>query len=467
VSELPLGDIQGIILRGYRFSYARHLVLHSNGSPAGAREFVRALLPEVTTAEEWHQKPASALNVGITYQGLLAVGLDTDELNVPLSFQLGPTDPTIAQRVSDIGASAPQQWLGNLGNPTTAHFVLTLFAESAGLLAELAGRWMNAIPTLGLSIPFFIDAEALPGQKVHFGYRDGIAQPNVEGVTRKNRRPDMQPQAPPGEFLLGHPNQMGGTYTIAPTELSLNSSFGAFRILQQDVAGFESFLQAAAAQTGSDVEFIAAKVCGRWRNGNPLVLAPTSQLPLLPDRELNDFSYGSATGLPDALGLSCPVGSHIRRANPRDENVGGLDGLDGHRHRIVRRAMPYGPKYDGAHPDEAARGLVGYFINADFLNQFEFIMNSWINTDTFVHSVPLPGGNPALDIAGQEPILGCAATGNQFLLTQPPLPEQQQVHNVAIDVPTRFVTTRGGIYCYLPSLSALRFLSKLRDVSPR
>ncbi|MBV9577971.1 MAG: hypothetical protein JO057_05205 [Chloroflexi bacterium] len=108
--EPPLEDIQGIILRGYCFPHARHFVVHSNQGPAEAQEFLRAVLSDVTTAEEWPSKPSSALNLGITYQGLLALGFDGQTLNVPSSFQAGPTNATIAQRVLDTGDSAPQQW---------------------------------------------------------------------------------------------------------------------------------------------------------------------------------------------------------------------------------------------------------------------------------------------------------------------------------------------------------------------
>ena len=74
----------------------------------------------------------------------------------------------------------------------------------------------------------------------------------------------------------------------------------------------------------------------------------------LPLSQLNDFTYVSTDAVKDdTLGLRCPIGSHIRRNNPRNEAVVGTDATH---HRIVRRAMPYGPAYDPAHPDhDAAR----------------------------------------------------------------------------------------------------------------
>ena len=53
-------------------------------------------------------------------------------------------------------------------------------------------------------------------------------------------------------------------------------------------------------------------------------------------RRINDFGYDDDPG-----GLKCPLGAHIRRANPRDD-VGFFDGRLSNRHRIVRRGRAYG-----------------------------------------------------------------------------------------------------------------------------
>jgi hypothetical protein len=92
------------------------------------------------------------------------------------------------------------------------------------------------------------------------------------------------PPAPAGEFLFGYPSQFTDyTYPVpSPADrLGVNGSFVAYRILAQDCAGFEAFLARSARDTGLDAELIAAKLCGRWRNGIPLALSPES-----PDLEL-------------------------------------------------------------------------------------------------------------------------------------------------------------------------------------
>ena len=50
---------------------------------------------------------------------------------------------------------------------------------------------------------------------------------------------------------------------------------------------------------------------GRWPSGAPLIDAPDKDVPALGDD--NGFGYQA-----DPLGLVCPIGAHIRRANPRD-----------------------------------------------------------------------------------------------------------------------------------------------------
>jgi deferrochelatase/peroxidase EfeB len=118
---------------------------------------------------------------------------------------------------------------------------------------------------------------------------------------------------------------------------------------------------------------LAAKMCGRWRNGVPLALSPNTDTPLegIPPEQLNNFEYVNADGSGDPRGLHCPVGAHIRRINPRGQPVTGQGqpGGSNNTHRLIRRGMPYGPVYDPTQPyDGIERGLLGYFINANIEN---------------------------------------------------------------------------------------------------
>ena len=193
-----------------------------------------------------------------------------------------------------------------------------------------------------------------PDSKEHFGFNDGIGQPVIAGtgnLQHQLRRTGHATELAPGEFLLGYTNDYGipsdspmvaasrdphGLLPLAggpggragaaadgsvSHDLGRNGSYLVFRQMAQDVAGFWQFLeQATREQTGeSDPEArgrLAAKFVGRWPSGAPLVQHPhadpyagTGQL-----THANNFEYTAR----DPHGFACPLGAHIRRANPRE-----------------------------------------------------------------------------------------------------------------------------------------------------
>ncbi|NHR07749.1 peroxidase [Chromobacterium haemolyticum] len=465
---LQYDDIQGTILRGYRVDLARHFVL-SIRDPASAGRFIRKLvtgqdgLPRVTTAERWLKKPSGFLNIGFTCPGLAALGVGAEQLaSFDPAFQLGATNAASASAVGDVGDSSPAQWIGGLADGGRVHVLLSLWvAKDPALLESLSARLRQGFAD-GFSELSAHDAQALPDNQVHFGYRDSIAQPTIAGApARKRQAPDDQEVVATGEFLLGYLNQSGGVYTVKPEQLSRNGSYAAFRILEQDVAGFDAFLNEYAAKAGIDPELLAAKVCGRWRNGNPLTLRPDEAGATLPADQLNDFNYvNSQPSQDDTLGLKCPIGSHIRRNNPRN---GAVVGTDSAHHRIVRRAMPYGPAYDPLRPTQAARGLIGYFINASLRNQFEFLSGQWSLLSDFVKSATEPGnpdaGNAVFNISGEDVFLGVNnAADSSFTLAAP---GRMGKNNTVLKGFSRMITTRGGAYCFFPGIGGLRYLADL------
>ena len=130
--------------------------------------------------------------------------------------------------------------------------------------------------------------------------------------------------------------------------------------------------------------------------------------------------------------------------NPRHSTVAGNSGL---KRRLVRRGLPYGPPYDPEHPDDGIeRGLLGLFIGASLKDQFEFLMSDWANKGSFA-----PGLRGSRDaIIGDN-----SSTDAVFLLPREGRP------TVQLSGLSRFVTTRGGAYCFLPSTTAIRYLSRL------
>ena len=106
-----------------------------------------------------------------------------------------------------------------------------------------------------------------------------------------------------------------------PPELGRNGSFAVFKMIRTDVVGFEDFLQSNKDRI--DPELLAAKMCGRWRNGVPLALSPDTDSPPggISPEQLNNFEYVNPDGSGDPKGLRCPVGAHIRRINPRGQPI--------------------------------------------------------------------------------------------------------------------------------------------------
>jgi deferrochelatase/peroxidase EfeB len=462
-SEVNFADIQGNILRGYAYAHARHFVL-AIGDADGAREFVGSLLPgasgsdlEVTTAEEWDEKPGECLNLGVTYDGLKALGAPGDVLQAfPVAFQQGPAarasvDPDFEQTVGlgDVGPSAPEHWV--LGGPKTesVHLILSLYTRKVEHRNEVSRLLGASFGAHGLrEVCPSLDADALPEGRVHFGYRDGIAQPRV-GVG--NELFDMQPNVQFGDVLLGggHTNVYRGNYLgDIPAALGDNAAYGAFRMLAQDVFGFEELLDEWAEAARMDRELVAAKLMGRWRNGMPLTLSPDSpdpQPPVAADR-LNEFDYGPGPDHPtfydDRHGLRCPVGAHIRRLNPRGARVMGMP----HSRRITRRAMPYGPEIEPGQPrDDTERGLVGYFMCADLEMQYEFIQRVWANLDLSTNGLR----------GTREPIIASQpARGGSFTIRTTDARDP-----IVLSGLPNLVTTRGSVYCLLPGIGGLSHLA--------
>jgi Dyp-type peroxidase family len=291
-------------------------------------------------------------------------------------------------------------------------------------------------------------AEALATGRDHFGFYDGIAQPAVEGTGVSGRPGDGQPDGAggwrdvaTGEFLLGYIDEDGGLPDAPAAPFDRNGTYMVYRKLHMDVAAFRSFLEQAGRGYPGGPEKLAAKILGRWRDGTPLASSPDEPDPELvadPAR-INAFSYAD-----DPKGLRCPLGSHIRRTNPRDSTEF-FSGLLTNRHRIIRRGRSYGPPLpEGVLADDGQdRGLAFVCFNTDLERQFETIQSLWVDDgDPFGLGpdkdflIGCPDGEPGkMTIPGNPP---------HFLSPQP-----------------RFVTLRGGEYLFQPSIGALRWLADL------
>ena len=238
-----------------------------------------------------------------------------------------------------------------------------------------------------------------------------------------------------------------------PRELGLNGSFAVFKMIKTDVVGFENHLQ--SNKHTIDPELLAAKICGRWRNGVPLALSPDTDSPAvaIPPEQLNNFEYVNADGSGDPRGVRCPVGAHMRRINPRGQPVTGQGepGGSNNTHRLIRRGLPYGPAYDPKQPyDGVERGLLGYFINTSIENQYEFVLGHWVNDSEFAGSVRLPPKS-------RDPLIGTQNPSESIFV----IPQAGGQAPIKLAGFSSFITTRAAAYCFLPSITAIRFIANL------
>ena len=110
---------------------------------------------------------------------------------------------------------------------------------------------------------------------------------------------------------------------------------------------------------------------------------------------------------------------------------------------MIRRGTAYGPLLaEGVLEDDGAdRGLMFAFVGAHLGRQFEFVQSQWVNDGVFIGA-----GDD------KDPIIG--SNGVNFTLPRKPLRRRFQA------IP-QFVLTRGGEYCFMPGLRALRWLADL------
>lgn len=455
----------------------------------------------VSSAVVTSPPPDTALQIAFSVQGLRALGLKesivdgfSDEFITGIA-----DDESRSRRLGDIGDNAPEHWDWGGDPAQVPHLLLMLYATKDCIEAwrqtiedELFGRafkLLMVLPTDDL------------GRIEPFGFTDGISQPKIdwaqEQSTDQHQRDSYSNLLATGEVVLGYPNEYG-LYTPRPLvdsdedrlasllpdaeddpsrkDFGRNGSYLVIRQLHQDVPGFWQFMdkETRDKKTGSvpeKREQLAASMVGRKRNGLPLAPFVAEIIPGVSKNDpVNNFKYD---GDPD--GQRCPVGAHIRRANPRTgdfppgvtgfisriikrfgfgQNRQDEDLIASTRfHRLLRRGRAYGsilPPEEAVKPDAPAgeRGLQFIVLVANISRQFEFVQNAWSMSSTF-------GGVQH----ERDPLLGVRETlssgegTDTFTRPDPAGPTKKTCH-----LP-QFVTVRGGGYFFMPGLRALQYMA--------
>jgi len=439
---LEYEDIQHILLTRTPALTGRYEFL-SFRDPGGGRAWLSAILEKVQSAAEVLasvEEDKRWVTIAFTWNGLRALGVDEDSLvTFPEEFKQGMV--ARAEMLGDTGENHPSNWVGGLAS-ADLHAIAILFARDEAERERCQTEHERLVADCeGVEVLSALDLHAVPPFDTahdHFGYRDRLSQPVIEG-TDDVPTPGSGAPLKPGEFILGYQDEVGPPANLPQPEiLSRNGSYMAYRRLQEHVGRFRDFLR-EHGNTQEEQELIAAKLMGRWRSGAPLTLAPEKDDPVLgadPQRN-NDFNYREM----DPHGYAVPLGSHMRRMNPRDTAA------NMNRRRMIRRGATYGPLLpENAPEDGIDRGIAAFVICASLIRQFEFAQNVWANDRNF-HEL----GNE------RDPIIGTHDGSLEFKIPKRPIRKK-------ITGLPAFTTVRGGAYFFLPGIKALRYLATLGDV---
>ncbi|WP_077001671.1 hypothetical protein [Variovorax sp. KK3] len=483
-------DIQGLVRYGYKkLPEACFLLLHIRDA-VGARSWLRRA--DVATAVERAQLPETALQVAFSAPGLSKLGLAKDVVDgfAPEFLAGMGGDASRARRLGDVGANDPAAWRWGGNAYDVPHLMLMLYARSPDELDAFQAR---VLAESGGAFTLMEDGclrTATLGPTEPFGFVDGISQPELDWERSRPARDEEQfeftNRSCLGEFLLGYPDEYGA-YTDRPllaperdpgewlaraeeapeqADLGRNGSYLVVRQLAQDVGGFWQFVD---RESGGNPELrrrVAEAMVGRSIATGESLMGPGQERidgVDIKEQARNGFTYAA-----DPEGLRCPIGAHVRRANPRNADLPpGFDnplsrlwrrlgfGADPLRpdlvasarfHRLLRR----GRKYGGEPGQET--GLHFVCLATNIGRQFEFVQSAWL------------AGTRFDGLSGEsDPLLGHRQPG----------PDGRPTDGFSIpiaDGPDRriaglpqFVTVQGGAYFFLPGLRALRYLSEVGE----
>lgn len=448
-TSLPLSEIQGLLASGYARQRAMCFLLLRVVDSTLARDWLAQTVPLMSFCD--NKSSTSKLNLAFTFPGLEQFLDQQDLKGFSREFREGMVTGHRQRVLGDLEGSRsdPTQWSWGGPHCDVIHAMLLVYENHPAALERRLDEINQSLR--GWESTTCLRSTALKGKKEHFGFHDGIGQPWIEGLHRRNGHARDRVSA--GELILGYDDNTG-----VPEPASELATNGSYLVLRQLVQLVPEFWNAFGDVSDDEKLRRAAKKVGRWPDGTPLTLSPDQ-----PDRSqpLNDFVFTES----DADGNRCPLGAHIRRANPRDSlPPSPAASLEiSNRHRILRRGRSFGlPAPPETFPGELAvysetdavgeteaRGLYFMCLNASLSRQFEFCQQSWLNNPKF-----LGLANETDGVA--SPVQWSGPDERPVLTEQAsPLRLRRPEHQ-------KYIYTTGGSYFFLPGRAALGRLAASR-----
>ncbi|MGC1588832.1 MAG: hypothetical protein WA770_01760, partial [Pseudolabrys sp.] len=205
-------DIQHILLTRTPALTGRYEFL-SFRNAAGGRAWLSAIREKAQSVAEVMasvEKDKRWVTLAFSWNGLRALGVDEGSLTTfPEEFKQGMV--ARAEMLGDSGENHPDNWVGGLARPDL-HAIAILFARDAAERGRCQIEHDKLVAQCqGVEVLSALDLEATPPFDYahdHFGYRDRLSQPVIEG-TGEVPTPGTGAPLKPGEFILGYPDEDG------------------------------------------------------------------------------------------------------------------------------------------------------------------------------------------------------------------------------------------------------------------
>ncbi len=453
-----LDNMQGYILKHHGRTHAYHLFFTLDKTKiAAAKKWIthfvnhhaQSAAKQLKDAKAHHQPAESGkafdagvfFNLSFSNAGLNALGADPSLIATP--------DPSFANGMKKSNATLaddPTVWEEAFQGEI--HGLLVIADSTSSTVADTLEKML-------LEVKPFCSATHIQKGKIlrnafgvgleHFGYADGISQPNF---LQNNDAPAVQ-------WEDNH--AMLNTVLVEEDKTKVGAdcfgSYMVFRKLDQNVKDFlhnedDVLPEVLNVHGDKNPDLKGAMKVGRFEDGSEVVNHSIAKGITGNDQLFNDFDYRD-----DTSGTKCPYHAHVRITNPRKDPIDPVvDQAFTKSVRLTRRAIPYNDigrdefDLDGDRPTHGV-GLLFICYQSSIVKQFEFIQSRWANQGTIAsHMVGQDG------TIGQGPVPPGFTQGLPKQWGVPPN-DSQPIHF------GHFVTMKGGEYFYTPSIPFLKLIA--------